>query len=117
MSITNTIVASYTTGIQQAGGAVTSDYNLFYNAPTSVVTGSHSLSGTNPLFLDPAGDDYHLSTASPAIDHGQDVGVTTDLDGNSRPVGAGFDIGAYEYQSASGSAQDIYLPLIFKNSK
>ncbi|MCB0148818.1 MAG: hypothetical protein KDE01_14345, partial [Caldilineaceae bacterium] len=36
VNITNTIVASYTTGIEVGlGGPVTSDYNLFYNAPTS----------------------------------------------------------------------------------
>ena len=49
VNITNTIVASYTIGISSTGGTVTSDYNLFFNAPTSRnVTGSHSLTGTNP---------------------------------------------------------------------
>jgi uncharacterized repeat protein (TIGR01451 family) len=96
VGITNTIVASYTTGIQVAGGTVSSDYNLFYNAPTSVITGTYSLTGTDPLFVNPMGDNYRLLSGSPAIDRGMNVGVTTDLDGNPRPIGNGYDIGAYE---------------------
>ncbi len=94
VNITNTIIASYTTGIQRASGTVNSDYNLFYNAPTSVAIGSHSLNGTDPLFVNPAGDDYHLTTASPAIDAGTNAGVTADLEGNPRDTRP--DIGAYE---------------------
>ncbi|MHB1356869.1 MAG: beta strand repeat-containing protein [Anaerolineae bacterium] len=95
--ITNTIIASYTTAIKlDSSVVVTSDYNLFYNAPTSVAIGSHSITGTNPLFVDPVGGDYHLSAASAAIDAGTDAGVVTDLDGNSRPYSLAYDIGAYE---------------------
>lgn len=98
VNITNTIIASYTTGIQLASATVNSDYNLFYNTSPGVVTGSHSLNGTDPAFVNPAGDDYHLTAASPAIDAGFDAGVTTDLDGTARPYpqGGRFDIGAYE---------------------
>lgn len=92
--ITDTIVASYTTGIAQAGGSVASDYNLFYSAPTTVTIGSHSITGTNPSFVDPAADDYHLVTGSPAAGSGVDVGIAYDLDGAAR--GAPPTIGAYE---------------------
>jgi hypothetical protein len=51
---------------------------------------------------------YHLQAGSPAIDLGTNAGVTTDLDGRKRPLGAGYDMGAYEFQS------HIYLPLILK---
>lgn len=59
---------------------------------------SHDLWDVDPQFVDPANDDYHLQPGSPAIDAGTALSqVTDDFDGNSRPQGAGFDIGAYEY--------------------
>jgi hypothetical protein len=93
-NITNTLVASYTTSIQQAGGTVNSDYNLFYDAPTTVTIGSHSLTGINPLFVNPASDNYRLTVGSPAAGAGINVGVATDLDGVTRPDPPA--IGAYE---------------------
>lgn len=55
----------------------------------------------NPLFADRASGDYHLMSASFCIDTGTDVSAPIDdLDGNPRPQGAGFDIGAYEYVPA-----------------
>jgi hypothetical protein len=43
--------------------------------------------------------DFHLQSDSPIIDVGANLGssVPNDRDGNSRPKGAGFDIGAYEF--------------------
>ena len=97
INITNTIVASYTEGISVSHGTVNGDYNLFFHAPISLTLGSHNLIDQAPAFIDPNSDDYHLAAASAVIDHGVDAGVYTDLDGNPRPIGAGFDIGAYEY--------------------
>ena len=51
---------------------------------------------------------YHLRAGSPAIDHGTNAGVTTDLEGRRRPLGNGYDMGAYEFQPK------IYLPLILR---
>jgi hypothetical protein len=49
-------------------------------------------------FLVP-GSDFHLLATSPAVDAGTPVGApASDLEGNPRPVGAGFDMGAYELQ-------------------
>jgi len=60
---------------------------------------SSFLSTPAALFVDPgAGNDYHLREDSPAIDAGASTGAPdVDLDGNERPLGAGFDVGAYEY--------------------
>jgi len=51
------------------------------------------------LFFDPAGRDFRLAGDSPAVDSGTEVeSPAEDYQGNPRPVGAGFDIGAYEEQ-------------------
>ncbi len=70
----------------------------------------------DPLFVDPSGGDYRLSTGSPAIDAGYNdlvpAWATTDLDGNQRFVddpatpdtGIGnppVDLGAYEFGVAA----------------
>jgi len=49
----------------------------------------------DPLFV--GGGDYHLTSGSPCIDTGTDAGVYTDIDGDARPMGAGFDMGSDEY--------------------
>ncbi len=40
--------------------------------------------------------DYHLRAGSPAIDAGIDTGATPDIDGEARPAGLVYDIGADE---------------------
>jgi hypothetical protein len=52
---------------------------------------------------------FQLQPRSPAIDSGTDAGVTTDLAGFPRPIGKGYDMGAYEFQPR------IYLPLVLRN--
>jgi hypothetical protein len=57
---------------------------------------------TDPKFVNASSHDYHLQAGSPAIDKGANlssIGITDDLDGNARPSGAGYDIGAYEYNN------------------
>jgi len=100
VGITDTIIASYTTGISQAAGSVFQDYNLFFgngtNTTGTVSGGAHSLTG-DPVFVNPTRGDYHLGSGSAAIDAGTDAGVTTDFEGDPRPLGAGFDIGFDEW--------------------
>ena len=99
VGITDTIIINHKIGISQFDGVVAQDYNLFYgNTPDlsgTVSGGTHDVFG-NPNFVDPANGDYHIVPPSAAIDAGTDAGVYTDLDGNVRPSGSGFDIGAYE---------------------
>jgi len=49
----------------------------------------------DPLFA--RGGYYHLIADSPCVDAGIDIGIYTDIDGDERPFGAGFDMGADEY--------------------
>ena len=48
----------------------------------------------NPLFIGLY--DYHLRPESPCVDAGTDGGVYRDIDGQTRPSGSGFDMGADE---------------------
>jgi hypothetical protein len=52
----------------------------------------------NPSFVNPGGADFHLNSGSQAMDAGVNLSsiFTTDLSGNPRPTGAGWDMGAYE---------------------
>ena len=62
---------------------------------------AHSIvvTSANELFIDPVKYDLHLTKSSPAIDSATSVGAPSDdYDGNTRPQGAGYDIGAYEFQ-------------------
>lgn len=63
------------------------------------VTEGMDASGLNadPLFISPASGNFQLQGTSPCIDAGTNSGVTTDFMGRVRPLGAGYDIGAYEY--------------------
>ena len=50
-----------------------------------------------PNYRAPDAGDYHITLGSAAIDQGTDAGVQVDMDGEPRPQGNGFDIGADEF--------------------
>ena len=106
-----------------------SDYSIFdpeihVRSGSSIVTYSDVEAGwpgegnieENPFFI--GGGNYHLRLISPCIDAGTDAGVYTDMDGQSRPWGAGFDMGADEFSTepcsviASSGNQFLTLYLI-----
>jgi Secretion system C-terminal sorting domain len=72
-------------------------------------------------FADPANNNFHLLSNSPAVDSGMNTspyGVVNDIEGTPRPYGTAYDIGAYEFHSANlpptvsaGTAQTITLPV------
>lgn len=97
------------------GTAATStiDYCDATNQLGNLVAGSNMLS-TDPMFLNPGGNNYHLSSLSPCIDAGTITGApTTDLDGNMR--NAIPDIGAYENTTVGVQELPIQSVSIFPN--
>jgi len=73
------------------------EYSDFWNNGFDAPIGD-SIFTFNPAFVDLPNFDYHLTATSPCIDAGTSEGApVTDFDGNTRPVGNGWDIGAYEY--------------------
>jgi hypothetical protein len=84
------------------GGTVQGSHNILYSTDDAIDPQDfpNDLVNKDPLFVSPGADDYHLLADSPAIDAGLNVGVINDLDGNLRPQGSGYDIGAYEFTPA-----------------
>jgi hypothetical protein len=76
-------------------------YNNIFRSDGQTPEGTpypHDLWQVNPQFVDPGANDFHLLPDSPAIDAGIMLdSVDDDFDGFPRPLGSGFDIGAYEY--------------------
>lgn len=85
------------------GGSALIEYSLIQDAacPPAVTCGAGMIYNTDPLFVNEIGGDYRLQACSPAVDAGTTTGAPADdLDENPRPVNAGIDMGAYEYQGA-----------------
>jgi hypothetical protein len=70
--------------------------NLWFGAGAAPSFDASAVTG-DPLLASPTTFDFHLKSGSAAIDHGVVTEATFDFDGNARPQGAAFDIGAYEF--------------------
>ena len=65
----------------------------------------------DPGFVNASGADFRLQGNSPAIDMGSSLHApANDYDGNSRPQGTGYDIGAYEYGAGPPLAETVSTP-------
>ncbi|VAW32279.1 hypothetical protein MNBD_CHLOROFLEXI01-3372, partial [hydrothermal vent metagenome] len=121
--IGNTIFANHINGIRNvnATGMARARHLLFYNVTNEQAAGSTAFPGApsdtttwitgNPLFVDAANGDYHIQPGSAAQDAGNgEAGYTysPDVDGDVRPQGAEYDIGADEL------IYMLYLPAIIK---
>ncbi|NIM93050.1 MAG: hypothetical protein GTO18_04985 [Anaerolineales bacterium] len=93
---------------------INTGYNLVYNDNGVQPAGGpfpNDLWMVDPLFVDYASGDYRLQSGSHAVDTGVDIGVTLDFDGNTRPQGAGFDMGAFEHRIQNPEPGFIDVPL------
>ena len=76
------------------GGTATTSFAT-WKTNTGNTQDANSITG-DPLFV--GAGDYSLQSGSPCVNAGTNTGLTNDLAGNPRPVGA-YDIGAYERQN------------------
>ena len=106
---------------QSKASGTDSDYNLFYDTSSKqVITGYssladyraanptsdvHSIEG-NPLFVDEENTNARLQALSPAINAGIPLSsITLDIDGNTRPAGTAWDIGAHEFGAGASTLE------------
>jgi hypothetical protein len=98
----------YATGsepyLEGGSSSITGSNNLWFgagNGPSQTTANVNA----DPMFVT-AGSDFHLQSSSPAIDAGVTISsLILDIAGVSRPQGAGYDIGAYEYFKGGSSVQ------------
>jgi hypothetical protein len=118
LTLKNNLIVSHTVGIyihEDPTNAVTATHTLLYGNGIDIdgasMANTNAITGAAPRFVNPARSDYHILQGSPAIDAGTPVPwLTTDIDGEPRPMGLGHDIGADEVSSR------IFLPLVLRSS-
>ena len=86
-------------------------YPGFSGAPLSfacnIDNGAYAGPSIDPLFINPGvGRNYHLRSGSPAVD-ACPTGEPVDLENYPRPIGAGYNMGAFEK-----IVYPIYLPIL-----
>jgi hypothetical protein len=124
VTLTNTVVASHTVGVMVSNGNIVNlEATLWgsgkwangtdWGGTGAVHTGTVNIRG-DPVFAAPGAGDYHIGLCSAAVDMGVDAGVKEDIDGDVRPAGRSFDIGADELITDS-ECKRIRLPLMLHN--
>jgi len=77
--------------------------------PTSTIFWGDGNIDADPLFKDPAQDDYHLSWLSPCINRGiNHYAVVKDMDGDPRPYMGTVDMGADEFVGKHSLEADLF---------
>jgi predicted outer membrane repeat protein len=114
LEIINNIISNTKTSIRNSSGITTGNHNLFFqndDDPDPTYKLLNPITYNDPLFVNPLNDDYHLQDESPARDHGVTLEeLIVDFDGDARPIGDYYDIGADEVVGT----QFLFLPLILR---
>ena len=84
-------------------GSMTADKNLLFESGRTYSGYTGSILNQDPRFVSVSGRNYRLQPGSPAIDAGASVGLLTDLDGTTRPIGSAIDIGPFEFGTSPSS--------------
>jgi hypothetical protein len=124
-TLANTILVSHTVGISVAAGSHAGLAHTLWGSGAwangldltgagTITLAMHNYWG-DPRFVDPLGGDYHILPGSAAVDKGPDVGVRLDMDGDVRPDGCGFDLGADELITGA-ECRRVHLPLILRST-
>ncbi|OGO34488.1 MAG: hypothetical protein A2Z16_16550 [Chloroflexi bacterium RBG_16_54_18] len=107
-NLANTVITGHTLGVSvEAGSLATLDRTLWDSNTTN---SSGTVIEVNPIQSYPAAldaDGFHLTYSSMAVDIGISHGLTSDIDGDPRPIAAYPDIGADEYYDALGVFDNI----------
>jgi hypothetical protein len=96
-------IREYTGGQPGTSGSIQNnilfnwDQTIYTPGGVTTLTETNNMSNGDPLFVD-APTDFHLTPSSPARGAGVDLSsyFTTDKDGQPRPMGSPWSIGAYE---------------------
>jgi fibronectin type 3 domain-containing protein len=96
-TFTNTILADFWRGSEPTdpGASLTLDHSLFWDNIDDGDRGTNAFDG-NPSFVNPLANDFHLLPGSAATDLGAATPLAADVDGDTRSLGAGPELGADE---------------------
>jgi hypothetical protein len=112
--MTNTIISNFSVGVTNVVPASSNAYaykTLMNSTPIDYgpnVFHTGNIVGF-PKFVNAAANDFHIALGSDALNAGLDIGVTDDIDGETRPMRGAPDIGADEMPYY------VALPLVLKN--
>jgi hypothetical protein len=80
-----------------------------FSAYQSATGQDHHSFMADALLSNVANCDFHLTSASPCINAGLNIGLANDFDLNQRPASGPCDVGAYQYLStAIGSTHELF---------
>ncbi len=118
--IENNIIVSHTAAVSVTAGSTATLQGTLWGAGIwanqtdwggagTIIVGPNHI-WNDPAFEDAAADDFHLKISSPAVDAGVESAIFHDIDGDLRPAGQGFDIGADERLPVLQLAKDTSTP-------